>query len=93
MNQTLLDPETNHNAADPILCMKFSQDGSYLATATKGGVIRIWQLSPDTATYLIDELVLTKPIREFTSHKAAVLDLSWSKVRRWNETRIIMNSD
>lgn len=58
--------------------MKFSQDGSYLATASKGGIIRIWQLSPDS--YSMDELFMTKPIREFTSHKAAVLDLSWSKV-------------
>jgi WD40 repeat protein len=80
LNQTLTDPLNGllDVTPDPVLNMKFSQDGSYLATASKGGIIRIWQLSPDS--YSMDELFVTKPIREFTSHKAAVLDLSWSKV-------------
>ncbi|KAI9287279.1 WD40-repeat-containing domain protein [Umbelopsis sp. AD052] len=79
LNQTLSDPLNGllDVTADPVLNMRFSQDGSYLATASKGGIIRIWQLSPDS--YTLDELFVTKPIQEFTSHKAAVLDLSWSK--------------
>lgn len=80
LNQTLTDPLNGllDVTPDPVLNMKFSQDGSYLATASKGGIIRIWQLSPDS--YSMDEIFVTKPIREFTSHKAAVLGLSWSKV-------------
>ncbi|CAM0137998.1 unnamed protein product [Umbelopsis sp. WA50703] len=77
LSQTLLGPQYEQSAADPILTMKFSQDGCYLATASKGGVVRIWQLSPDT--YVVDELFVTTPVREFTSHNGAVLDLSWSK--------------
>jgi WD40 repeat protein len=79
LSQTLLGPQYEQSAADPILTMKFSQDGCYLATASKGGVVRIWQLSPDT--YVVDELFVTTPVREFTSHNGAVLDLSWSKVK------------
>jgi WD40 repeat protein len=76
------EPSQNHPYG-AIWAMRFSKDGQYLASAGQNCVIHLWKLleqdisvSENHSIKVLDET----PFKEFTGHKADILDLAWSKV-------------
>lgn len=77
--------EAAHKGA--IYCMEFSKKGDYLATGGQDAVLRIWTVCGSRAhskRYLdVDEkidknIVSMIAYREFTGHRADIIDISWS---------------
>jgi WD40 repeat protein len=73
------EPSQNHPYG-AIWAMRFSKDGRYLASAGQNCVIHLWKLLEDTSESHSIKVLDETPFREYTGHKADILDLAWSKV-------------
>jgi len=77
-----------HNG--PIWTMKFSKDGSYLATGSLDSVLKIWRVSASSTDYdrisydasdLMDDsrnFIEDVPYRSFEGHSKDIVDMDWS---------------
>ncbi|KAG0163668.1 WD repeat-containing protein 44 [Apophysomyces sp. BC1034] len=75
----------SHQSHKAIWSLKFNTDGRYIALGGQNYVVLVWSVADksnttsEESTQIFDE----RPIREYTGHKADILDLSWSKDERF----------
>jgi WD repeat-containing protein 44 len=81
---------------DSVWALSFSRDGKYLAAGGENGLVKIWSVlsdEEDRQEQEVDEaekiaksiqlraaVFQNSPLRTYTDHEAAILDLQWSKV-------------
>lgn len=83
----------NHEHSDCIWVAKFSYDGKYLATGSKSGTLKIWEilsLSESIDSYQSNELdsffnlFNEKEYRTYKEHKCDIIDIAWSEKNKHN---------
>jgi protein HIRA/HIR1 len=65
-------------------CLRFSNDGRYLASGSDDNLILIWEVKPVTVMLnSFEERLSFKPVKRLSGHGMAVMDLNWSSCDRY----------
>jgi WD40 repeat protein len=92
---------------DSVWALSFSRDGKYLAAGGENGLVKIWSVLSDEedrqeqeaeeaektakSIQLRAAVFQNSPLRTYTDHEAAILDLQWSKVSEQGLSKLRAN--